>query len=417
LLMEEAAAPVRRDGAVVWERRTTEATRFYGLGDRPDPAVNLRGKRVEALRALLISSAGFGEFHSASAKYTFELNDRYRVEGNGASEVDDYFFYGPTPKEILEQYMLVTGPIARLSPADYQVPAREIRNDATKQPAPAKPSWDALAESVRRLINGGISATILPVFDLGPWRDAPEPLRTRAMQVASVTPIVAGGALRNTIRNRLGFYFVTYGEEARDRGFPFIRAMPMQYSRDAEAANSADQFMFGDELLAAPMLGPSNRRMVYLPMGIWTNLKTNEIHKGRQTIAVEAGPDELPLFSRNGAIVPLGQSPTELHYFPKLGGEFFLFESDLLEYSQVHASPAGVFYRFEIESKKDREYEWVVHHFDRPAGVAVGSREYTRVNSRVQLRPGTWYYDAALKNFHLRARVVAGEDHIANVRF
>ena len=38
-----------------------------------------------------------------------------------------------------------------------------------------------------------------------------------------------------------------------------------------------------------------------------------------------------------------------LHYFPKLGGEFFLLEGDIAEYSQVHAAPALDFMRLEIE--------------------------------------------------------------------
>src|SRR5437016_1799982 len=76
----------------------------------------------------------------------------------------------------------------------------------------------------------------------------------------------------------------------------------------------------------------------------------------------------LPVFARNGSIVPLDSAAgMALHYFPKLGAEFFLIDSE--GWTQVHAAPAGDVMRLQIESKKAREYEWVVHHVERPAKV------------------------------------------------
>ena len=105
-----------------------------------------------------------------------------------------------------------------------------------------------------------------------------------------------------------------------------------------------------------------------LPRGTWTNLETNQVTTGPRTLDVES--KSLPVWARNGAIVPLdSKNGMGLHYFPSLGGEFFLLEGDIAEYSQVHAAPALDFMRLEIESKKDRDYQWVVHHVEKPAGV------------------------------------------------
>ena len=106
-----------------------------------------------------------------------------------------------------------------------------------------------------------------------------------------------------------------------------------------------------------------------------------------------------------------------LHYFPKLGGEFFLFESDLGEYSQVHAGPAGDFLRLEIESKKHRVYEWIVHHLDRPRRIAAGAVEYAQVDRPNGLHPGAWFYDGRNKNLHVRMTGRAGADEIVNIAF
>ena len=171
--------------------------------------------------------------------------------------------------------------------------------------------------------------------------------------------------------------------------------------------------MLGDELLATPIYEATNFRSVYLPMGIWTRLSDNKVFPGKRVITIEAGDGTLPLFSRNGSVLPIGSNPMTLHYFPRLGGEFFLFENDLEDYSQVHAAPAGDFLRLEIESRKDRNYQWVVHHTDRPRKVE-GCSEVQRVNL---LRAGTWFYDARNRNLHVRRLVRAGEDVIVNVSF
>jgi hypothetical protein len=106
-----------------------------------------------------------------------------------------------------------------------------------------------------------------------------------------------------------------------------------------------------------------------------------------------------------------------LHYFPKLGGEFFLLEGDIAEYSQVHAAPALDFMRLEIESKKDRDYQWVVHHVEKPAGVEFEERKYQEVGKQGELLDGTWWWDAANKDLHVRVKVKAGEDCIINLIF
>src|SRR5262249_37444251 len=215
-------------------------------------------------------------------------------------------------------------------------------------------------------------------------------------------------AMRDTMRRDLLAYFTTYAEEARERGLPIIHALPMQFPKDPEAAKVNDEFMLGDELLIAPIHQAGNSRSVYLPMGIWTQLSGNQVYQGKGTITIDAAPGELPAFSRNGAIVPLGSDPMRLHYFPLLGGEFFLFESDLGEYSQVHAGPAGDFMRLEIESKKERAYEWIVHHLNRPRRIAAGGEEVAGGQAGGRLRSGAGVCRAPHKKFPWRGVGLAG---------
>jgi hypothetical protein len=124
---------------------------------------------------------------------------------------------------------------------------------------------------------------------------------------------------------------------------------------------------------------------------------------------------------RNGSIIPFGGmepgEPMELHYFPSLGAEFFLWEPDVEENSQYHASPTADFWRLEIESKKDRIYEWIFHHKPRAKTVVEGNQRYQEVRDRKLLKPGTWWHDTTLNNLHVMVEGGAGQDRIVNIGF
>jgi len=197
-----------------------------------------------------------------------------------------------------------------------------------------------------------------------------------------------------------------------------IRPLPFQFSRDTNADRQADVFMLGDEVLMAPVLGPGARRRVELPKGNWTDLRTNIEYRGNQAIEVDAPMGRVPMFVRNGWIVPLAASgKMELHYFPSLGGEFFLWEPEVNENSQFHAAPAGDFTRVEIETQVRRTYEWVLHHVGAPRSVAEAENVYKKVETRELLESGAWWHDAARNDLHVMVRAEAGSDRIVNVSF
>jgi hypothetical protein len=372
-IMSDLSEAELRDGVLAWERAAAPGVRFYGLGARGDAAVELRGSRVAASTPFLISSAGYGEYHVASGDYSFDLGsakaDRYRIEARGANKVDYYFFFGPAPKEVLEQYLLLHEPAG----ADVG-------------------RTGSLAETIHRLINGGMSGLLFPTTALDPYLP---------------------------IRRELAPYYATYEQETRDRGLPLIRALPMQFPKDADAAKATDEFMLGDELLVAPIYEGQSSRSLYLPMGIWTRLSDNRVFPGRRAITIEGRSGELVLFSRNGSILPLGWEPMTLHYFPRLGGEFFVFEEGPQDYSQMHAAPAGDLMRLEIESRKDRYYEWILHHVDRPRKVVASGVEFAEAanKQRLRLQPGGWFYDSPTGNLHVWMLGSAGKDDIVTISF
>jgi hypothetical protein len=396
-LMTDLSEPAPAPGGVAWDRQALPGVEFYGLGPSTGPDLGLRGKMVRAEVPLLISTAEYGEYHPGLGSYRFDFTapDRYRIVAPG---IDYFFYYGPTPKEILEEHNAVR-------PAAEAWPVSSERFG----------SWSTLRASLLRLVHAAMSAVLAPEFDLTPYANAPPELVERARQLGSLVPKVTPGVVgRSDFRKQLDSFFAVYALEIRDHGHPTWHPLPFEFPDDAEGARHADEFMLGDEMLVAPICEPGGKRSVYLPRGIWTSLETNEVFPGKRAIALET--KSLPVFARNGSIVPLNSAVgIDLHYFPKLGAEFFLLESDIGDYSQVHAAPASDIMRLEIEAKSDRDYQWVVHHVEKPSEVRFRDVKYRQARSVGAMADGMWFYDAARKNLHVRVRVRAGEDCIINL--
>ncbi|OPZ29056.1 MAG: Alpha-xylosidase [Lentisphaerae bacterium ADurb.BinA184] len=113
---------------------------------------------------------------------------------------------------------------------------------------------------------------------------------------------------RDYIRLRYRLMPYIYGSAivcVRD-SLPMLRALVIEYPDDLAVRNLSDEFLFGDSLLVAPVFSEDDGRQVYLPAGVWTDWWTGERIPGGQSLRVEAGLERLPLYLREGALVPLG---------------------------------------------------------------------------------------------------------------
>jgi alpha-D-xyloside xylohydrolase len=107
------------------------------------------------------------------------------------------------------------------------------------------------------------------------------------------------------LRTRLFPYLYEAVREAAATGLPPIRPMALAFPGDPEAADQIYQYLFGPDLLVAPIYQPGTHRSVYLPAGEWVDHRTRRRHRGPRTLEVEAPLAEIPLFVRAGAILPL----------------------------------------------------------------------------------------------------------------
>jgi Glycosyl hydrolases family 31 len=106
-------------------------------------------------------------------------------------------------------------------------------------------------------------------------------------------------------------YVRSYLHAALTSGAPVMRPMLLELPEDTRLTNTWDQYLFGAELLVAPVVtAGATSRSVFLPPGRWLD------YNGRRQVArsgaegsmvqAEAPLDTIPVFVREGAIVPRG---------------------------------------------------------------------------------------------------------------
>ncbi|MDT0343919.1 glycoside hydrolase family 31 protein [Streptomyces litchfieldiae] len=109
------------------------------------------------------------------------------------------------------------------------------------------------------------------------------------------------------LREALRPYTRRLMSEAHRDGQPVMRAMFHEFPDDPACWDLADQYMFGGDLLVAPVTSAgADSREVYLPQGAtWTDLGTGTRHKGGRYIRAAAPLEVIPVFARDDALAHL----------------------------------------------------------------------------------------------------------------
>ncbi|HKM35428.1 MAG TPA: TIM-barrel domain-containing protein [Lachnospiraceae bacterium] len=106
--------------------------------------------------------------------------------------------------------------------------------------------------------------------------------------------------LRETMRP----YIEKCSKNTSITGEPIMRPMFFDYPADSECYKLDDQYMFGENILFAPIVKQGQtEREVYLPEGEWIRTSTKETLSGKTTITAHAEIDEFIAFVRKGADV------------------------------------------------------------------------------------------------------------------
>jgi alpha-D-xyloside xylohydrolase len=114
---------------------------------------------------------------------------------------------------------------------------------------------------------------------------------------------ILAGCLRT--REALRPYVAEQMAAAHERGTPVIRPLFYDFPADAHAWEVEDQYLFGPDVLVAPILEYGQReRPVYLPAGrTWADVRTGAAHEGGQTVTAAAPLAEIPVYAAAGSAV------------------------------------------------------------------------------------------------------------------
>ena len=212
-------------------------------------------------------------------------------------------------------------------------------------------SWgfDGLRSAVRQALSMGLSGVSLWGSDIGGFfalfenRLSPE-LLMRWVQFGAVSGVMRTEAdgidipakqrpqvwdpdqLANwrryaKLRTQLYPYLLAAEATYQRSGMPLMRQLSLAYPGDARAVAREDEFLFGPDLLAAPVLEPgATERRLYLPQGRWLDfwrtlayrerdgslrIRGARLIRGGRVLKVPAPPARLPLLLRAGTVLPL----------------------------------------------------------------------------------------------------------------
>jgi alpha-glucosidase len=189
-------------------------------------------------------------------------------------------------------------------------------------------TWNHISMSTPTLLSMGVSGYPLVGDDIGGFGSSPPAdLLTRWYEVGTFNPIYRNHAAKGTadhepwangpeheairkkyieMRYRLLPYIYTIAEETSRTGIPLMRPVFLEYPQAQEFYGDDHDFLFGPDLFVSPVVSETiDAQGVALPPGEWFDYWTSEKYTGQDKINLHPRLDELPLYVRAGAILPM----------------------------------------------------------------------------------------------------------------
>jgi len=224
-------------------------------------------------------------------------------------------------------------------------------------------SWSGLQAQLPLLLTMGINGLGYIHSDAGGFAQGvrDDELYTRWLQFAVFTPILRphGSGFPSEpvywsektqdiarrymqLRYALLPYNYTLAYDNASTGAPLMRPLFYNYSNDTLAANIEDEYMWGNNLLVAPVINKGLKsRSIYLPEGMWYDFHTGKEYKGNSTFEYPLTIENIPVFAKAGSFIPMTKPITStdnykgnnyiVRYYPSPSSEYIQFEDNGLD--------------------------------------------------------------------------------------
>ena len=119
------------------------------------------------------------------------------------------------------------------------------------------------------------------------------------------------------MKYRLMPYVYAQSVDSSKKGFPVLRPLFFEYPEDPTSWLIEDEYLFGSDILVAPLFEEVSERRVYLPPGTWVDYQSGETYKGGQWYKMMPHPIPCAILVRAGAVIPhlaLAQSTKDMDW-------------------------------------------------------------------------------------------------------
>ncbi len=318
-------------------------------------------------------------------------------------------------------------------------------------------SWEGLQAQIPIMLNSGLSGLGYMSSDIGGFAVDPKnptnpELYVRWLQMGVFSPVLRTHAqekpepyhydaqqdiLKKFIKMRYEWlpYNYTLAYENASKGLPLVRPLNFRAeNKDAKYSNVSDEYLWGDEVLVAPVMkaGLKSRKVLF-PSGEWINWNHPSLsYKGGTTATVAAPLNELPLFVKAGSFIPQYVMPIAnveeynpafltVKYFPSdKKSEYTLFDDNRKspvslsenDYQLTHFSGERRGSKIIVTLSAEGKYEGMPESriitlqmplAKRPAKVQLSDGTEMRSNDSLKaIRVSGWNYDAASQMLSIR---------------
>ena len=322
-------------------------------------------------------------------------------------------------------------------------------------------NWEHLQMSIPMNMNAGLSGVSFVGNDIGGFASRPDKeLFARWIQVGAFLPFArihydsdAKAAVKQgqepwafgpevekiskkyiEMRYQLLPYLYNAFQDATKTGKPVQQPLVYHFQEDQNTYNISDQYMFGDNMMLAPVVNAGQTsREVYLPEGeTWVDFNTKAEFKGGQTITVQAPLETMPIFVKKNSIIPTreiqqytGQNKLQdltLDTYVTDKTEYTFYEDDAksLEYQKGKFNET----KFTVERKRNeirfnqkvlkqnyksnlKQYTLKLNNVKQPKSVQAANNKYKAVKSleAAKTTKRSYFYDAKTKTLFVSVPV------------
>ena len=289
-----------------------------------------------------------------------DFGEQAPLTGQYASGMSGWYEHNLYPL----RYNKIVGEVTKETTGENIVWARSAWAGSQRYPVhwggDAENTDSAMAASLRGGLSFGLSGFTYWSHDVGGFvQRAPRDLyrrwmawgvlssHTRAHGIPPREPWEYDAALTDDFRRALNLryslmpYIYAQAKDSSARGFPMLRPLFLEYPNDPGSWTIDDQYLFGSDLLVAPLFTNADRRRVYLPPGAWIDYQSGRVYQGAAWHEIQAGQIPIVLLVRNHSVLPhikVAQSTRDMDW---TNVELRVFSTDNESIKGLFTTPGG----------------------------------------------------------------------------